>query len=314
MSLSPLKIGMKRIIYEVLMGSNISPSKEDLKKYVRPFLTWCEGVYDYVLHIHWASVLHGDLRMSYCGDSKFMIGVTLFLYKPGSVKVRPNGLEGWTDFLKVVRDPRNFKLNFETGEIQGQRSLAATVKLKEPIQWMKVRKYISPPGRVGARALRKWWSYMTVVDRGKVEHLTRKLDEFEFYFSKGKTFRGRYILRPFGRNFTFFTASAEQPVVVGTQAKKLREGKEISGFLWIKAKNQCPYVLGPRAIRKKFIPPQGFSGLPRELKKRIPSEFQYWKTSSEDTRRKVRDELVLTLKKQKQYSFLEAGNWSKVKL
>jgi len=292
------------------MGENIT--SKDFKRYVAPFLVWCEGKFDYVLHVHWASVLHGDLRMGYCGDPRSMIGVTLFIYKSGAVKHRPNGLEGWSEFLKVIKNPKNFKLDFKTGEIQGQRSLAATVKLPESKAWMKVKKYISPPGTVGARALRKWWSSMTVVDRGKVEHLTRKLDEFEFYFTEGKAFRGRYILRPFGKDFTFFTAGA-QPTIVGT-TQKLEEGKEISGFLWIKAKDQTPYILSLRAVKKRFIPPVHASGLPVELKARIPRVFQYWNIESKAKRLKVRDSLVLALKSQKQYKFLKEGSWKKVNL
>lgn len=294
------------------MGENISVTSYTFKKYLSPFLVWCEGKFDYILHVHWASVLHGDLRMGYCGDPNNVIGVTLFIYKQGAVKHRPNGPKGWTEFLKVIRDPKNFKLNFKTGEIQGQRSLAATVKLPEAKAWMKVKKYISPPGTIGARALRKWWSYMTIVDKGKVEHLTRKLDEFEFYFTEGKAFRGRYILRPFGKNFTFFTASA-QPVLVGT-TQKLEEGKEISGFLWIKAKNQTPYILSTRAVKKRFISPAHFSGLPMALKERIPKAFQYWTIESKAKRLKVRDNLVLALKGQKQYQYLEEGAWHKVNL
>jgi len=299
------------------MGSNAAAvSKTEFKQYLTPFLTWCEGRFPYVFHVHFASVLHGDLRMAYCGDPKEMIGVTLFIYKAGSVKDRPEGVKEWSKFVKIVNQPSNFKLNFKTGEIVGQRSLQATVKLPEPIEWMKVKKYISPPGRIGARYLKKHWGYMVIVDRGLVEHLTRKLDEFEFYFSGGKTFRGRYILRPFGKNFNFFSASADEvnPVIVGTSVKNLREGKELGGFLWIKTKNQTPYVLSRRAIQKKFISPKNFSALPQLLKKRIPRKFQYWRHEQLEKRLSVRDELVTELKRQKLLQPLVEGKWEKIRI
>ncbi len=628
---------------------------EALKKYARPFLVWCEGSYPYCLHIHLASVFHGDLRMRWCGRD--LIGVTLFLYRPGSVKHRPNGREGWDDFLKIVKYPRRyFKLDYTTGEIIGQRSLQATMKLPEPCQnpstkiltttglktavdikagdvlldgsvvttayalpyikswieikavnwltpitvteghpflvlegrkcprydvwcnptrnypicrscpykvepelvwkeakdlrpgdyvalstsfqlsvsdelqkwgltyedgyvlgwllgdgsvtynsrtggyfmyslgpgdpvdklvgllrkrtknkvsvyhmknvvqiqyadaktakwvrpwlypngkkrfpleilgapeefrkgvyeglvasdgsrfnnhddiaftteahswftfllasslgmfpgvshqqtqqryseqchlyhthvyrksqqcfalagfhfhrvkqvretirpqwlinletdtgiiplpfishnsaWINVKKLVSPPGFVGARALKDKWSYMTRVDTGLVEHLTRKLDMFEFYFTKGKAFRGRYILRPFGRGFHFYTASADKPHVVGTKYEKLKEGKELGGFLWIRAKDQTPYILSLRAVEKRFVAPFGYSGLPTQLKKLIPSRFQYWKLRSERDRIRVRDELRDALKRKGLMKYLESGVWSYVK-
>lgn len=285
---------------------------EALKKYARPFLVWCEGSYPYCLHIHLASVFHGDLRMRWCGRD--LIGVTLFLYRPGSVKHRPNGREGWDDFLKIVKYPRRyFKLDYTTGEIIGQRSLQATMKLPEPQSWINVKKLVSPPGFVGARALKDKWSYMTRVDTGLVEHLTRKLDMFEFYFTKGKAFRGRYILRPFGRGFHFYTASADKPHVVGTKYEKLKEGKELGGFLWIRAKDQTPYILSLRAVEKRFVAPFGYSGLPTQLKKLIPSRFQYWKLRSEKDRIRVRDELRDALKRKGLMKYLESGVWSYVK-
>ena len=632
---------------------------EALKKYARPFLVWCEGSYPYCLHIHLASVFHGDLRMRWCGRD--LIGVTLFLYRSGSVKRRPNGREGWDDFLKIVKHPqRYFKLDYTTGEIIGQRSLQATMKLVEPCQsldteiltteglkaaadvkagdvlldgsvvtsvyalpyvkpwieirivnwpaplvvteghpflvlegrkcprygvwcnptrsypicksclykvepelvwkeakdlepgdyvalptdfqlpisdelrrwgltyedgyvlgwllgdgcvthnskkdksicfcfflgpgdpvgelvdllrkrtknkvsiqcrgkctqicyadsknakwarswlypngkkrfplevlgapeefrkgvyeglvasdgsrfsnhddvafttkahswftfllasslgkfpgasqqqtrrryserchlyhtcvyhksqecfalggfhfhrvkevhenvrsprwlvnletdtgiiplpfishnsaWINVRKLVSPPGRIGARSLKDKWSYMTRVDTGLVEHLTRKLDMFEFYFTKGKAFHGRYILRPFGRGFHFYTASADKPQVVGTKYEKLKEGKELGGFLWIKAKDQTPYVLSLRAVEKRFVAPFGYSGLPTKLRKRIPTRFQYWKIKDDQKRIDLRNKLRDELKTKGLLGSLSLGKWEQVKL
>lgn len=292
--------------------TEIALTKEDFKRYMAPFLVWCpeDKVYRYVLHIHLASVLHGDLRMEYCGRD--LIGVTLFLYKSGTLKKRPNGKEGWRDFLKIVKNPKYFKLNFKTGEIVGQRSLQCTAKLPESKAWYKVNKFISPPGWIGAASLKKYWGYMTVVDRGTVEHLTRKLDMVEFYFH-GKAFRGRYILRPFGKNFEFFSASVK-PVVTGTTYEKLKEGKELGGFLWIKPVDQTPYVLSLRAVQKKFVPPKGFSGLPRDLKKRIPLEYQYWKFDDKEKRIEVRDGLREELKGKRLLRYLEKGEWRQIQL
>jgi len=294
------------------------PSKNargEVKKYLNPFMQWCDNKYPYTFHVHWASVLHGDLRMGYCGSLNYLIGVTLFLFKKGRTIQRPNGLKGWSRFLQIVNNPSNFKLNFKTGEIQGQHSLGATVKPIEPKAWLKVKKYVAPPGEITARKLRKWWAYMIKVDSGYVQHLTRKEDEFEFYFTNGKTFRGRYILRPYGSNFNFFSSDigSNKFLFSRSLASKLKEGKEISGFLWIKAEDQTPYVLG-RGVKKRFIPPQKHSGLPHELKIRIPQKFQYWHATSEAKRIEIRDQLFASLKHERQLQYLKLGDWNRIKL
>lgn len=74
-------------------------------------------------------------------------------------------------------------------------------------------------------------------------------------------------------------------------------GRGDYGWLAIKPEDQLPYVLSDRAVEEGWIPPLGFSALPRSIKKQIPKEYRYWTVGAASGMRKVRDELVELMKK-----------------
>jgi len=237
------------------------------------------------------------------GNPRYLLGVTLFAQRPGVFKKRPDTKAGWKVFEEKATSRSSWKLDLETGEIIGQKSLGATLKLLVPRPWLFVKKWMRPPGYIGST--KKHWGFMIRVGWGEVEHLSRKLDMIELYFppGKGKPFRGRYFLRAFDPKFRFVAAKEFE-----------KETAEVAGFLFIKPKDQTPYVLSSRAVKKGFIPPFGRHALPKELARRIPSRLRYWTRKNERERCEVRDTLVNELRKKRFMRFLFSGLWHKIAL
>ena len=68
-------------------------------------------------------------------------------------------------------------------------------------------------------------------------------------------------------------------------------------WFMFQTKDQTPYTIGRRAVKKKYIPEYGRSALPRKVRRQIPEEFHYWKIKDEKARMKKRDDLVEAIKK-----------------
>jgi len=49
----------------------------------------------------------------------------------------------------------------------------------------------------------------------------------------------------------------------------------------------------------KWVPPEGFSALPKEIRNKIPKEFKYWMMEEEKDRMAMRDALVNAIKEGK---------------
>jgi len=69
-------------------------------------------------------------------------------------------------------------------------------------------------------------------------------------------------------------------------------------YFWafIQTVDQTPYVLTREAVDKKWLPPKGFSALPREIRAVIPEEYRFWEASEESRRLELREKLVEKLK------------------
>jgi hypothetical protein len=77
------------------------------------------------------------------------------------------------------------------------------------------------------------------------------------------------------------------------------EGGNLPGeAVWvaIRPDDLLPYVLGKEAVDKQWMPPLGFSALPRALRSQVPSGFRYWEQRTEDKARELRDSLVEAMK------------------
>jgi hypothetical protein len=63
-------------------------------------------------------------------------------------------------------------------------------------------------------------------------------------------------------------------------------------FFQRKGLSPTPYVISERAVKKAWIPPKGYSCLPRKVRKTVPQAYQYWYALEPAKRRAIRDELV----------------------
>jgi site-specific DNA-adenine methylase len=68
-----------------------------------------------------------------------------------------------------------------------------------------------------------------------------------------------------------------------------------SSWLAIYPDDQLPYVLDAEAVKKEWMPPDGYSALPAAMRSKIPPQYRYW-TKSGNSARTIRDELVQAMK------------------
>ena len=68
--------------------------------------------------------------------------------------------------------------------------------------------------------------------------------------------------------------------------------KEETMWLLIKPIDQTPYVLSDGAVKDGWIPPKGFSGLPKAIREKVPDEYHYWQPEDDSKRREMRNALV----------------------
>lgn len=66
-------------------------------------------------------------------------------------------------------------------------------------------------------------------------------------------------------------------------------------WLLIKPLDQTPYVLSKGAVEDKFVPEQGISALPSDVKKLVPERFRYWTLPDEKKRLEIRNALIKAL-------------------
>jgi len=91
-------------------------------------------------------------------------------------------------------------------------------------------------------------------------------------------------------------ASAQAGVVLPAAETAFREE---AAWLLIKPIDQTPYVLSDRAVEEAWVPPHGFSALPKSVRSEVPPEYRYWQMENESERREMRDALVSAVKSAK---------------
>lgn len=74
---------------------------------------------------------------------------------------------------------------------------------------------------------------------------------------------------------------------------KAPEGVPLSGLFWICMQpiKQTPYVLGTDAIKKAWLPPVGWSCLPKKIRDKVPERLKYWKEANSTKALEMRKEL-----------------------
>ncbi len=141
---------------------------------------------------------------------------------------------------------------------------------------------------------------MVVLDSGTVEFGALK-SYFREYFLHGKHVPQKLTVRQLPNAW---------------RKKSLHSGEESKtgqGYtVWFTfASEDDPYVLSKRALEKKWYPPAHVSALPKELRSKIPPQFQYWK--KDKNYHKTRDNLIKLLKNQDDITnFILSGNLSKM--
>jgi len=141
------------------------------------------------------------------------------------------------------------------------KGFRAETKARQPSDWLKVEGKVEP-GEVGA-AVEKAGKF-TILATGKAIHGVHK-PYFHEYFVKG----GRF------RDWTRFVVRAVRVRRLGP-GKRPTKKYEIM-WRWMLPKDQLPYALSTRAIRKGYKPPKGIIPFPVEwAKKKFPKEYARW--------------------------------------
>jgi len=154
----------------------------------------------------------------------------------------------------------------------------AFVKLKAPQThaWLE-EEGRKEPGEMGAT--RTLPGFFVPIDRGVYEALSQK-EYFHEYWYHGNVLNGKFVFRKLYR-----------------PGKWAKVGKRrMVWMVWKTLPEDLPYVISRRAVKKKWMPKEGISALPRHIRKQIPKEYQYWKEKGAKAR-EIRDRLVNAIKK-----------------
>jgi uncharacterized cysteine cluster protein YcgN (CxxCxxCC family) len=158
---------------------------------------------------------------------------------------------------KEDKNFNNFKINYKTGDTDNRKILVQS-KASESRAFTENISGVSPPG--GAGATKTLPGVFSVLDSGTYETGARKPYFFE-YFINGSIFKGRYIFRLLPRS-----------------GKWEETGKEGTVWFFWKTKDQNPYILSNRALKKQDfdIGKNSKSWLPSNLESKVPPELVWW--------------------------------------
>lgn len=208
--------------------------------------------------------VHTDFRIKF---GKELIGWTLDDQIEGSIPEPVTTLEQAKELddkvSKLSNKPASYKEN--------RKKILVEKKLPEPDEWFDLEGVV-PKGEVGAT--KNYPGVFSIYERGKLYFGAVK-PYFVEMFLNGKKFTGRWVIRQLPNPFS------SHPKFV---------------YLFWKPQDQMPYVLTKRAVEKEWMPPEGISALPPEIRKQIPKEYRYWKHKGTKAR-EIRDELVEKIKK-----------------
>jgi len=251
--------------------------------------TWSEReAHRYMMHLHFrGKSAHLDLRFE-GPDKKYLIGWTISCQTPSGIT---EPVETLQEARKWFKEADAWKIDFETGRVKMRQvrggqirpaQLYASRKAKEPLPWMRFEGIVDP-GKVGATRYEA--GVFLIIDDGEMQ-LGAQKPYFHEYFLNGRIFKGRVVFRQLGR------LEKQDILPVGVEARDMRDP-----YFWsfIQPVDQRPYVLSQEAVDKQWIPPNGLSALPEEIRSQIPAQLRYW-TEKGDKARQVRDQLLDAIK------------------
>lgn len=265
--------------------------------------------YDFIVQEHFrGKSVHADLRFE-SGDPKLLLGWTLNTQIAGAID------EPVTTLAEAKKRAANAsaysKVDFKTGEFAKRKGtgndvqVVAERKAPHPRAWLDVEGRTKAPVEgepppVGAT--RQFPGVWNIVDRGTIEFGAQRPDLHE-YFLNGRGLDFRVVFRKLKAEA--LRGKSEGDVVSLAEALDddefeeaevvipAAEGEFTTREVWvlIKPKNETPYVLSNRAERSAYIPEEGRSALPAEVRKRVPEALRFWKFSERSKRLEVRREL-----------------------
>ena len=223
----------------------------------------------FVWQDHWrGKSVHLDFRYEAEPGSPTLYGFTVAHQVAGVVKEDVKTLQ---QAKRMLKRKDVFKLN--DNKPTTKRMFSAEKK-PEPREWLTYEG-CQGPGEVISTSEK--YGCIVIRDSGTLD-LGAQLPYFREWFLHGKHYTGRWICRLI-------------------QRRKPEEAK--TAFLWQFGKpvTQTPYVLSRRAEQENWIPPYGASCLPREIREKIPKEYQYWKVKDKQRRIEIRNQLRKLLPK-----------------
>jgi DNA adenine methylase len=288
-----------------------------------------ERTHRYVVQEHWrGKSVHADFRIESLGNRE-LIGWTLNVLIAGKIEEPVTTLAR----AKALKPADYSKIDWETGEFKKRRKAGAEAlvdvevvaerKAVEPHAWLTVEGEVRP-GEVGATA--NFPGVFRIVDKGVCEYGAQK-PWFHEYFPRSDRPRGGFRYRVLFRQLRVADIQdadrdkALRPELLGRYLERdadvAREDwdaayweflkaeavipaaetkfRDEAAWLLIKPVDQTPYVLSDRAVEDGWVPPAGFSGLPRAAREKVPPAWRYWQMERESERRRMRDALVAAL-------------------
>ena len=149
--------------------------------------------------------------------------------------------------------------------------------------WLHVNAWF-PKGTVGATRFHP--GQMIIVDHGIVEFLCQKPSFHEYWFH-GSTLKNRFTVRQL--------PNVWHKKAIDTGETDLT-GRGFAVWMASFTKDLLPYAISMRAVQHAWYPPEGFSCLPRHVRKQIPERFRYWHLKGKKAHA-VRDDLVVRIHK-----------------
>jgi len=237
----------------------------------------------YVMQHHYrGSSVHTDLRIDLgaqlLDDPDYtMVGWTLLDEIQGLIREPVRTLEearklNARDIWKIDWHRGRFKNHDQIKAITPQDSpeynsipddnhrtqIEAVPKTPIPRQWLTIDTVLKPASSEHHRG--DWNPVMSIVDTGRVWLGAQKPYYHEYFFESDKGRRwGRLVFRLLPRPEKYRKAGAGR-------------------FWWttIQPESQQPYVLSRRAVKKKWLPPEGQPALPPDLARETPENLRYW--------------------------------------
>lgn len=287
--------------------------------------------YRYSVQHHWrGKSFHADLRLE-LKPKQLLAGWTMNTQIAGAVKEPVTSLSqaqaharSMDKISKINWNTGEWATRPKAGTDKLVRAeILSERKAPEPYAWLDVEgKTKNPePGKAPpVGGTRQFPGVFDIVDEGEFEYGAQKPWFHEYFFhGKGLNYRMFFRLLKISKRDE---AQCEACGTIGVAKSLSWEGedsetvlcdkcvdefvqkqgvvlppseeqpmKDAAAWLAIYPDDQMPYVLDSDAVKKGWMPTDGYSALPAAMRKQIPSEYRYW-TKRGDKAKQLRDELV----------------------